>query len=180
MLPEPLHPAVVHFPIVLAAILPLAAISAWALILRGNSVRRSWTPVLLLAAFLSVSAWAAVQTGEAEEERVEEVVAEVPIHEHEEAAELFLPLSFVVLVLVAAGLLNGRIGSATRGLAALASVALLIVAYRVGHTGGQLVYEHGAAEAYAISSLDRGGVGEGDHDEGRAPDREVERSEEHR
>lgn len=180
MLPEPLHPAVVHFPIVLAAILPMAAVAAWVLIRRGAPVRKAWTPVLLLAALLWGSASVAVRTGEAEEEVVEEVVAEAPIHEHEEAAELFLPLSLGLLALVAAGLTSGRVGRATRGLATLASVALLIAAYRVGHTGGQLVYEHGAASAYAISSA-AGAAGEpGDHDDRRAPDDEHEADEEGR
>ncbi|MDH3224709.1 MAG: hypothetical protein OEO23_13405 [Gemmatimonadota bacterium] len=171
MLPDPLHPAVVHFPIVFAAILPLVAIAALVLIRRGESVKRAWIPVLLLGVLLPGSAWAAVRTGETEEEVVEEVVADAPIHEHEEAAELFLPLSLGLLALVAAGLTGGRIGRAARGLAAVASVAMLIAAYRVGHTGGQLVYEHGASAAY-VTAPSAGAAGEPiEHDDRRDLDR---------
>ena len=180
MLPDPLHPALVHFPIVFATLLPLVAISAWVLIRRGNPVRKAWTPVLILAALLSASAFAAVRTGEAEEEVVEDVVGEAPIHEHEEAAELFLPLSFGVLAIVAAGLLTGRLGSTARGLAALASVVLLIAGYRVGHTGGELVYQHGASGAYTVTSSGQGRAAEDDEHEQGASTRDEEHSEEQR
>ena len=152
MLPEPLHPAVVHFPIVLVAILPLAAIAALILIRRGESLKKAWTPVLVLALTLAGSAWVAVRTGEAEEEAVEEVVAESAIHEHEEAAELFLPLSAGMVLLVAGGLLKAGPGKAARGVATVAAILLLVAGYRVGHTGGELVYEHGAADAYVVQS----------------------------
>lgn len=180
MLPEPLHPAIVHFPIVLATILPLAAISAWLLIRRGNPVRKAWTPVLILAVLLSGSAFAAVRTGEAEEEVVESVVGEAPIHEHEEAAELFLPLSFGVLGIVAAGLLTGRLGNTARGLAALASISLLVAGYRVGHTGGELVYQHGAAQAYTATTSGQGRPGVSDEHALEESERADQRSEEHR
>ncbi len=152
MLPQPLHPAVVHFPIVLVVILPLVAIVALVLIQHGGSARRIWTPVIVVAAALSASAWVAVRTGEAEEEVVEDVVSERVIHQHEEAAELFLPLSAGMLLLAAAGLTKGRLGMTARGIATLASMLLVIAGYRVGHTGGDLVYEHGAAAAYATSA----------------------------
>ena len=40
MIPEPLHPAVVHFPIVLVVLLPLAAMTALLLIRRGEEARK--------------------------------------------------------------------------------------------------------------------------------------------
>lgn len=46
-----------------------------------------------LATALAVSSWVAVETGEQQEDRVERVVGERPLHSHEEAAELFLLLS---------------------------------------------------------------------------------------
>jgi len=42
MLPNPLHPAVVHFPIVLALLLPIFAIGALWTIRRGARPRRAW------------------------------------------------------------------------------------------------------------------------------------------
>ena len=89
-MPTPLHPAIVHLPIALMVLLPIAALAA-ILVIRGtSSVRGAWIPVVILAAALSGSSWVAVQTGEREEEAVEHVVPEEAIHEHEERAEVFL------------------------------------------------------------------------------------------
>ena len=93
-----------------------------------------------------------MRTGEGDEERVEEVVAESVIHEHEEAAELFLPLSAGMLLLAAGGLLKGGPGRVARAAAPFGALLLLVAGYRVGHTGGGLVYEYGAASAYVTTS----------------------------
>ena len=62
MIPEPLHPAIVHFPIVLSIFMPLVALAALFYIRGGVDGRRAWRPVLLMSALLAVSAWTAVQT----------------------------------------------------------------------------------------------------------------------
>ncbi len=92
----------------------------------------------------------ALRSGEAEEDRVERVVAERFIEEHEEAAELFVWSSGGVLVLM---LLAGALGSRRSALpaAAVATVGTLVVlglGYRTGQAGGSLVYEQGAGQAY--------------------------------
>jgi uncharacterized membrane protein len=149
MLPEPLHPAVVHFPIVLAVLLPIfAAGGLWA-IRRGVAPIRAWALPTALAAALAASAWVALETGEAQEDRVERVVAERVLHQHEEAAERFLVLAGIVLLMAGAGLVHGRIGSAARYAATVGTLVLLVSGYQVGDAGGRLVYEHGAASAYA-------------------------------
>ena len=86
------------------------------------------------------------------------VVQEQPLDTHEEAAEAFLTGSIVVLVVAAGGLVKGRIGSASRFLAAAGAVFLIAGAAYVGHTGGQLVYKYGAASAYATPSATGGSV----------------------
>jgi uncharacterized membrane protein len=149
MLPSPLHPAVVHFPLVLALLLPLFAAGAFWLTRRGEGVRRTWLVPLLLAAALAGSAFLALKTGEAEEERVEAVVSEGVLHEHEEAAERFLVLSGVLLLFAGAGLLAGNIGRAARGLTVAGSLVVAVTAVQVGAAGGDLVYRHNAASAYA-------------------------------
>src|SRR6185369_15745077 len=90
MLPDPLHPAVVHFPVVLAFLVPVFAAGAMWAIRRGARARRAWAIPLALAVVLSASAWASVETGEDQEERVERVVGERPLHAHQEMAEVFL------------------------------------------------------------------------------------------
>lgn len=148
MLPDPMHPAVVHFPIVLVVLLPIVALATLWIIRRGALARRAWAVPVALAAALTLAAWVSVRTGEAQEDRVEKVVGERPLHEHEEAAERFLLLSGVLLLITASGLANGVLGRAGRALSTAGAFGLLAAGVQVGQTGGDLVYEHGAASAY--------------------------------
>jgi len=152
MLPDPLHPVVVHFPVVLAVLLPIFAAGALWTIRRGTTPRRAWLLPVGLAAALALSSWVAVQTGEAQDERVENVVAERPLETHEEAAEAFLAMSGGLVLLMAAGLARGVVGRSARVLGTVGAAALVVAAARVGHTGGQLVYRYGAAGAYATGA----------------------------
>jgi uncharacterized membrane protein len=149
MLPNPLHPAIVHFPVVLAFLLPFFALGAVWAIRRGARPRRAWSIPLAVAVALAASAWAAVETGEAQEERVERVIAEQPLSAHAEMAETFLAGSAVLALIVTAGLVGGLAGRAARATAVVGSLALVAGAALVGHSGGQLVYRYGAASAYA-------------------------------
>lgn len=159
MIPDPLHPAIVHFPIVLAVLVPiLASVVFWA-IERGHVSRWSWLAVAALQLAVVGSGWAAIETGEHEEERVERIVAERHIEAHEEAAERFLALAVLALPLAAAGLLAGRLGAVNRGLTLAISLAVLAAVADTGHEGGELVYRHGAASAY----LEPGGANAGGH-----------------
>lgn len=148
LLPYPLHPAVVHLPIALTLLVPVFALGALVAIRRGARPLRAWAiPTALLAA-LALSAWVSVETGESADEQVEAVVAEVPIVTHEEAAEAFLALSAGVFGVALFGLLDGRAGQIARWAGTAGTLALVVAGWRVGHTGGALVYQHGAAAAY--------------------------------
>jgi uncharacterized membrane protein len=157
-LPSPLHPLFVHLPIALTLLLPVFAIGALVAIRRGVSARRAWGITAALLALLVGSSWAALKTGEREEEFVEEVVAESAIERHEEAAEAFLLASSVVLLIGVAGLLKGRLGSVARGFATVGTLALVGAGWQVGHSGGTLAYREGAARAYAAGASAGGGV----------------------
>lgn len=168
MLPDPIHPAVVHFPLVLAFLLPISAVVALWAIRRGVAPVRAWAVPLAFAVGLAASAFVSLRTGEAEEERVENVVGEQALHEHEEAAERFLVLSGVLVLVAAAGLLGGTPGRAARIVASAASLVVMAAAVQVGAAGGALVYEHGAAEAYVDGServgLNTAADRDGDHE----------------
>ena len=157
MIPDPLHPAIVHYPIVLATLLPLAAVVALILIAKGGHTRKTWAFVVVLSAMLALASYVAVKTGELEEDVVEEVVAEEPIHEHEEAGERLLIFSGIGVLLMGLGLANGGLGRVGRWIGTAGSVLLLVAAYQVGRLGGELVYEHGAAQAYT-DTLPAGGA----------------------
>jgi uncharacterized membrane protein len=175
MLPNPLHPALVHFPIVFTMLFPLAVLGAFWLI--RKKVSRAWLLPVAAAAALSLSAWLAVRTGEAQEEKVESAVSEGVLHTHEEAGERFLLLSLGVLGITALGLLGGKAGSIARGAALAGSLGVVAAGYQVGHSGGELVYRHGAASAYveaggeagsrATNQENRDSRGEDDDDDDR-------------
>ena len=149
MLPEPLHPALVHLPLAWSVLLPLVMAVALLAIRRGADPRQRWRFPVVLSAIVALSAWAAVRTGEAEEERIEGRVDAAAVEEHEEAGERFLLLSVVVLAITASGFLPASAGAVARPASGVAAILLLGAGLLAGRAGGELVYEHGAAAARA-------------------------------
>lgn len=162
MLFEPLHPQIVHFPIALMTLLPFVLVGALVAIRRGAAVRSAWGVAAAFAVLLAVSSFAATFTGEQTGERVEEVVGDRPVHEHEEAGEWFRNLALVTTVIVVVGLAGGAAGRTARLAAPVAAVVLFAAGYRAGHSGGLLVYEHGAASAFATPDPSAAEAGDGD------------------
>lgn len=148
-MPNPLHPAIVHFPIVLAVLLPLLTVAGVLLSRRAGAGRGPWMAVAAFAVLLPLAAWGAIATGEQQEDTVEQVVGEAPLHGHEEAAEAFLVAAVVLAAIVLAGLLPGAAGKVARVTSVPVAVLVLGLGYRVGASGGELVYTYGAASAYA-------------------------------
>ena len=147
-IPDPLHPAIVHFPIVLTMLLPLFALGALWAIRRGARPMRAWGLTSAVAGALVASAWLAVQTGEGQGDKVESVVPENALESHEEAGEAFLYFAGGVLVVTLVGLARGRVGQVARLAGTAGALGLVVAGWQVGHSGGELVYRHGAASAY--------------------------------
>lgn len=149
------HPKLVHVPIALGVLMPLVSgglLLAW---WREWLPRRGWLVAVALQATLLVSGVMALRSGEAEEERVEDVVAERFIEAHEEAAEGFVWASGGVLamMLLAAALGSRRASFPFASAATLGTIVVLGLGYRTGDAGGRLVYQHGAAQPHvALSS----------------------------
>jgi uncharacterized membrane protein len=147
----PLHPKLVHLPIALAVLIPLISgglLLAW---WRDWLPRRAWWLAVALQGLLLASGLAARSTGEEDEERVERVVPEAALEEHEEAATGFLIGGGAVLALALGAALLRR-ESLARGVAAATVVTTLIVlwlGFRVGEAGGRLVYQYGAGGAFS-------------------------------
>jgi uncharacterized membrane protein len=147
------HPKVVHLPMALAVLMPLltgGVLVAW---WRGWLDRRVWVVVVLMQVALAGSGFVAMNSGEAEEERVEEIVAERYIESHEEAAELFVWASAIVLALMILPLVlpEGRLRNTGTVGALLGTLVVFGLGFRTGEAGGRLVYEHGAAQAYVTA-----------------------------
>ena len=170
--PEPLHPAVVHFPV--ALLLLGASVAVLAVFIRR------WHLPLFAAILLSlgaVGAVIAVATGEEEEEKVEHAIpaAEPVLEEHAHWGEGARNAGILaaLLAVVAAVLVKKPFGG--RVLSALTACVALVAAYYVaqaGHFGGDLVYRHGAG-------VMSGGQTMGSGESSPAPGREARREEEH-
>ena len=144
------HPKVVHLPIALGVLMPLVSgglMLAW---WRAWLPARAWFVAVALQAVLVASGFAALWTGGAEEERVEELVPEGALEAHEEAAQLYVAGAALVLGLMglALGLPSKRAGLTLATASALGSLVVLGLGVRTGEAGGALVYRHGAAQAY--------------------------------
>ncbi len=148
-IPAPLHAAIVHLPMALVVLVPVFALVALIAVRRGARPLRSWGVAAAMFAALAASSWASIETGENEEDRVESVVPEAALETHEESAEQFLWLAVAVFGIASLGLLKGRIGTAARVVATVGSLGLVVAGYRVGHSGGELVYTYNAASAYS-------------------------------
>lgn len=166
MLLDPLHPMIVHFPVVLSVLLPFAAFGALVAIKNGARPVRAWGVAMAMSAALTLSAWAAVETGEEQEERVEDVVGEARLKAHAEAGQTLLVTSVGVLVVLALGLMPGDRGRMARTVGAAGTLVMGALAYQVGHSGGELVYKYDAASAYATpDSAGEGGAAKADSTE---------------
>jgi hypothetical protein len=81
-------------------------------------------------------------------------------------------LSLVSALVIAAGVAPGRAGQVARGAGAVMSLVLAVAVLGLGRSGGELVYVHGAAQAYAsapvgqdVAEEQRAGEDEDDDDD---------------
>lgn len=144
------HPKLVHLPMALGVLMPLLSAGLLLAWWRDWLPKRVWLVAVALQVALVGSGMLALNSGSAEEERVEKVVAESRIEAHEEAAEAFVWTSAIVLlVMVAAAALGERPSARAVAVAAtLGTFAVLWLGYRTGQAGGELVYVYGAAQVY--------------------------------
>lgn len=112
--------------------------------------RQVWWVAVALQSILVVSGIAALRSGEADEARVEQVVAESLIEAHEERAQAFVIAAATVLAGMAAAALleSNRTAMRAAALSTLGAFVVLQLGYRTGQAGGELVYTHGAVNAY--------------------------------
>ena len=143
-IPNPLHPAVVHFPIVLIVL--GAAVSVIAVFWRKGSLPIFAAGLLVLGA---VGAWVATETGESDGGLVENTNAQVePLLEaHENWAKRTVVAAAIAAVIATGAVALFRFPRAARGVAVAAALAAGVASwtvYETGHRGGALVYQHGA------------------------------------
>jgi len=159
----PLHPAIVHLPIGIVFVMPFITLLLVFLFRRKIIKKSGFVIIVALHIFLVGTSYLALETGEEEEHRVEKVVNEQFIESHEEKAEIFMAISSLVLIgsFLLFLLPASRFLSLGLGALFVSQLALIFLGYQVGHTGGELVYVHGAAKAYAEKVKNSSEVGTG-------------------
>lgn len=143
-MPSPLHPALVHFPIVLILLGTLVALPA--VVTPRWNLR--WIAAVLLA-LGAIGTAAALATGEEDGEAVEQVAGvEAVLDQHENWAQRTQGFSIAAgLCALAAAAATLRWPTLARGIGAASAIVALVATFCVvqtGHYGGQLVYRHGA------------------------------------
>jgi uncharacterized membrane protein len=142
-LPDPLHPAIVHFPIVL--ILLGTVVAAAAIFWRKHFVP-VWAAALLAVG--AVGAWVAMETGESDGGMVESMAppAAALLDAHEDWAERTLTAAAVAAIVAIASVMLFKFPRLARAVAVatfLAAGAASYAVYETGHRGGALVFRHG-------------------------------------
>lgn len=148
---SPLHPVLVHLPLGLAVIMPLISAGVLFAWYKGWLNARAWALVVVLQLALAVGGFAAMQSGERDEDNVERVVPEAALEAHEDAAKVFTWLAGATLALSAAALAlpGDRLKQGVALAAVAGTLGVLGAGYVTGKRGGELVYSHNAASVYA-------------------------------
>jgi len=142
-LPDPLHPAVIHFPIALSLVGVLLDLLARHR--RARSLEPAGLVLMLLAA---AGAIVAVLTGSAaHDEAVVPQAAAALVARHEELGEIAMwALIAVAAARIALAVKGWFHGAAAWAYLLAAAVVAGLVSYQ-GHLGGQIVFRHGVGTA---------------------------------
>ena len=151
LMPDPLHPAVVHFPIVL--LLFGAVVAVVAVFWPKHGFPGLAAGLLVVGALVT---WAAVQSGESDGGLIESTSPQVNslFDAHETWAKRTLIISMAAALAAAGSVVAARWPRPARAVAIVAAIASVAAAYGVyetGHRGGALVYRHGAGVEAAIT-----------------------------
>lgn len=156
LIPDPLHPAVVHFPIVLILLGTLVSIVAvfW---------RKGFVPAFAAALLTvgAVGAWVAVETGESDGGLVEDTTPAVEqlVEAHEDWAKRTLTVAIITAVIAIGAAALFRFPRVARGVGVAAALAAGIASwsvYETGHRGGALVYRHGVGVNTSLAATGGG------------------------
>lgn len=152
-IPSPLHPAIVHFPIVLILLGSLIAVFAVFI--------QRWNLSVISAVLISLGAAgsvAATWSGDEDEEMVESgsPALEEILEEHEEWGERTRNAAILAAILgIGTVMIARKFPKIARGLSVATAVVAIGASYCVaetGHYGGLLVYRHGAGVNMAAES----------------------------
>jgi len=151
-LPQPLHPALVHFPIVLIILGTVAAV--FSLVLDRWHIRE-WTAVLLVLAALGAVAatWSGGDQAREVRPTLSPAVKQL-LHNHAEWGETTrnVTLAAAALAVIALALQRlPRLALAVRLILVLVALGATWSVIQTGHFGGEMVYHQGVGTSKAAS-----------------------------
>ncbi len=144
----PLHPMLVHFPIVLTALMPVLLIAFLIAERKMWATEKIWFLALGLSLLTPLSTFLAMRAGENDEELVEKVVRENLIEVHAEWGEWVLWMGIAVFICLLASMIFKKI-KILKVLPILISLAAIFPVVQAGHSGGELVYKYNAAQVHS-------------------------------
>lgn len=151
----PWHPWIVHFPLALSFLLPIGILVQAVLIRKNVIPPKAWIALIILQAFITGSGYLAMETGESDEKLVKTVVERHYIQQHEASGEKYVGVTVLTLALsIAVYFLAPALQFPLRLGILLLSLLACYFAFETGHRGGELVYVHGAADAFDIDNQD--------------------------
>jgi len=143
-----LHPFFIHIPLAVALILPF--LSGFALFnYRKNpeNLKSFWPFVVIPVLFMSVFLMLSLSSGEEAIELLEHVMSEEPLEEHEEIAEIFAMLGYIVSLLAIFVLfMKEQVRSVLMIIVFVGSIALAGLGLATGKSGGKIVHQHFSPE----------------------------------
>jgi hypothetical protein len=166
----PLHPAIVHVPLGVALVLPLAAAVLTIAVWKGKLPRVALAVVTGLLLVLVAGGFTAMTFGDRDAKQAALVAPRDAIEEHEEAADLFVWVAVGILALSVVPLLApARLAPRLGALVTVGTVVVAGLAVNVGEKGGDLVFQHGAgvqAARGALPAQPAGGAEPEEHEHG--------------
>lgn len=151
----PWHPLIVHLPLALSFLLPPLVLTFALFQRKKRFPGEAWFVIVGLQILLTVSGYIALETGENDEALTKTILESRLVNEHEEAAEIFVGSTVITLVLgIAVAFLQASYVFRIQIIIFLLGLMSCYFAYDTGLKGGELVYVHGAAEAFHPEVLD--------------------------
>jgi|GEM_PF-669794 len=149
MVEVPFHPQIVHLPLALSVILPLMALAVTVCIRKQKFTSHVWILVACLQVLTTGSGYLAMETGEDDEQAVGKLIGKPLVHAHEEKAEMFVAFSVAASAVAIATVV---VKTSAQFYLMLVTILLMLgqsaLGWRVGRSGGELIYVHKAANAH--------------------------------
>ncbi|MDH5720978.1 MAG: hypothetical protein OEZ13_10275 [Spirochaetia bacterium] len=154
-----LHPMVIHLPLGLMFLVPIILILIWRKNQENSEINLFdsdlWKILIIVLALMTVGSMFSMMTGEHDEDIVEKIIQEDIIETHEGLAKVFtISVVFLFAGSIVVAFLKGALRQKLTLFILALSVLVIIIGGFTGKKGGELVYQHKAADAFGAKAGD--------------------------